>query len=272
MEIEMARKLWLNEITEKEFIDAFFPNGIVSEYVLKLLYGAYKIRDVEAVRWMLYVASKFDLFTLNYTSVLCSLIEEDWHKSHEDIAFTLSKLKPLNAVESLYKAVFHELEYLDYDDNFALAVKCIWGLGNINSPDSIEKLKSLSKSNNETIKRNAMEQLEICGLFTERQSELILNLFKNEISKGDFIEEFYLDYLYTADEFKRSDYVLKLICDEYKKRDAQSVEYLLYVASVFGLITEEYKKIASNLIKEEWYQKQEETISLVDLAKFSLNQ
>ncbi|MEF7493612.1 hypothetical protein V4V34_03385 [Lysinibacillus sphaericus] len=117
-----------------------------------------------------------------------------------------------------------------------------------------------------------MEQLEICGLFTERQSELILNLFKNEISKGDFIEEFYPDYLYTADEFKRSDYVLKLICDEYKKRDAQSVEYLLYVASVFGLITEEYKKIASNLIKEEWYQKQEETISLVDLAKFSLNQ
>jgi len=47
---------------------------------------------------------------------------------------------------------------------------------------------------------------------------------------------------------------------------------LLYVASVFGLITEEYKKIASNLIKEEWYQKQEETNSLVDLAKFSLNQ
>ncbi len=80
----------------------------------------------------------------------------------------------------------------------------------------MKKLKSLSKSNNETIKRNAMEQLEICGLFTERQSELILNLFKNEISKGDFIEEFYLDYLYTADEFKRSDYVLKLICDEYK--------------------------------------------------------
>lgn len=272
MEIEMARKLWLNEITEKEFIDVFFQNGIDSEYVLKLLYGAYKIQDVEAVRWMLYVASKFDLFTLNYTKVLCSLIEADWHKSHEDIAFTLSKLKPLNAVESLYKAVFHELEYLNYDDNFALAVKCIWGLGNINSPDSIEKLKSLSKSTNEIIKSNAMEQLEMLGLFTERQSELILNLFKNEISKEDFIEEFYPDYLYTADEFKRSDYVLKLIYDEYNKRDAQAIEYLFYVSSFFGLITAEYMKIASNLIKEEWYQKQEETVSLVDLTLLSSNQ
>ncbi|WP_145973675.1 hypothetical protein [Phytobacter massiliensis] len=53
-----------------------------------------------------------------------------------------------------------KFDYLDFDDSYALAVKCIWALGDIATKESFEKLKLLSKSNNTVIKENACHQLK----------------------------------------------------------------------------------------------------------------
>lgn len=51
------------------------------------------------------------------------------------------------------------LPFLEFDEAFALAVKCIWALGDINTPESREKLRLLSQSDNEIIRDNAINQL-----------------------------------------------------------------------------------------------------------------
>ncbi|CDG89183.1 HEAT repeat domain-containing protein [Xenorhabdus bovienii] len=66
----------------------------------------------------------------------------------------------LFSVDALYQVSNFELDYLDFDDSYALAVKCIWGLGDIGTPEALEKLKILSISDNEIIKENAINQLK----------------------------------------------------------------------------------------------------------------
>lgn len=87
-------------------------------------------------------------------------MKEPWHHQHEDIATLLDFLKSPNSIECLYKITLTEFEYLSYDDSYALALKCIWALGNINTEESKQKLELLSKSENEIIRQNARKQLE----------------------------------------------------------------------------------------------------------------
>ena len=69
-----------------------------------------------------------------------------------------SILSQILAVDSLYKAILIKFEYLNYTD--ALAIKCIWALGDINTLESKEKLELLSKSKDKVIRKNAIQQLK----------------------------------------------------------------------------------------------------------------
>ncbi|PHM35796.1 hypothetical protein Xmau_04455 [Xenorhabdus mauleonii] len=51
-------------------------------------------------------------------------------------------------------------DYLDFDNSYALAVKFIWGLSDIGTPETLEKLKIISESVNEVIRDNAINQLK----------------------------------------------------------------------------------------------------------------
>ncbi|WP_338804667.1 hypothetical protein WDV76_04965 [Xenorhabdus griffiniae] len=92
--------------------------------------------------------------------ILNELILAQWHYKHEDLARLLHKYRKPSSVDALYKVSTFELEYLDFDDSYALAVKCIWGLGDIGTPEALKKLKILSISDNKIIKENALNQLK----------------------------------------------------------------------------------------------------------------
>lgn len=72
----------------------------------------------------------------------------------------LQKLKSPKSVDYLYNAINKSYSYLDYDDNHALAVKCIWALGDIGDTQAEETLKKLLNSNNRVIVENSRKQLE----------------------------------------------------------------------------------------------------------------
>ncbi|WMT16742.1 HEAT repeat domain-containing protein [Serratia fonticola] len=95
---------------------------------------------------------------------LNELLLESWHYRHEDIASLLQDAKSPTSIDALNKAVMTKFGYLDFDDSYALAVKCIWALGEIGTPEAMDKLTKLSKSDNKIIRDNAINQLKRHGL------------------------------------------------------------------------------------------------------------
>lgn len=63
--------------------------------------------------------------------LLNEMLVSDWHHQHENIALLLEKACDASSTEYLYNAAIAQFEYLEFDENNALAVKCIWALGKI---------------------------------------------------------------------------------------------------------------------------------------------
>jgi hypothetical protein len=158
-ERRLILELGINKISEQEFIERF-PVNIKgnSDYVEELLNNAHDDKNSDDVDYALMIAYKFNLITEKYIDVLCKLLGSDWHYKHEDIARGLQKLRSEKAVEVLYKTALTKFEYLDYDNSYSLARKCMWALGDIHTDKAIEKLKLLAESEDKEIKEYAIEQ------------------------------------------------------------------------------------------------------------------
>jgi hypothetical protein len=159
---EIEKKLILEFSLQKINIDEFLQNYskvVDSNHVLQLLIEAYNQKDSSEVEYALLLGFIFNTFSNEYVEVLCKLIQEEWHYKHEDIALVLQELKSPVSVDALYMAALKKLDYLGYDDSFALARKCIHALGDINTESSKEKLKLLAISDILIIREKAEKQL-----------------------------------------------------------------------------------------------------------------
>jgi len=163
-------------ICEKNALDLFYAGKInseelrcmiekdklnISKFILNELSSAIEKRsqdDIEDVilLFFIYPEIKREVFI----PPLCHLILQDWHYKHEDIASLFQKWKNPQTISVLYETTNKSFDYLEYDDSFALAVKCIWALGDIATAESFDKLKTLSESTNPIIKENASYQLK----------------------------------------------------------------------------------------------------------------
>lgn len=148
-------------ISEEQFLNDFTVNiNSNPNYIRQLLCCASEEENAEDVDSILFVIFTFNLITEDYVDLLCKLMNASWHHSHEDIATIFQSYMFPQAVTSLYQAALTRFKYLEYDSSYALAVKCIWALGDINTSESRKKLELLSESDNEIIKQNALRQLE----------------------------------------------------------------------------------------------------------------
>lgn len=159
-ERELLHKLMTKAITPETFTKSFTVDVQNNpSYIRKLLEETLSEHVADDVEYLLITIFQFKLFTQDYVDILCKLMQETWHFQHENIASIFQKIKSPKTVDCLYKAALTQFEYLEFDEAFALAVKCIWALGEINTPESREKLKQLAQSENKIIKDNAMNQL-----------------------------------------------------------------------------------------------------------------
>lgn len=94
-----------------------------------------------------------------YVDLLNKLIICKWHQQHENIAMLLQKIHSPSSVTYLQKAVHLCPQYLEWDDNYAFEVKCIWALGYIKNSEAEEVLEQLSKESNAVLSQNAKKQL-----------------------------------------------------------------------------------------------------------------
>ncbi|HEY0048869.1 MAG TPA: HEAT repeat domain-containing protein [Pyrinomonadaceae bacterium] len=151
--------------TNEEFIQAYSDGRrIDKEYVINLFNEAINNKDAEAVEEALTVGIVFDFFSNEFSEIFCKLLQADWHYKHEDIAGLLQDLKDPSTVDCLYNAAQLHFEYLNYDDSYQFARKCIKALSKMGNKEAIEKLQLLAGSNIPEIKQYAVKELKYKGL------------------------------------------------------------------------------------------------------------
>ena len=98
-------------------------------------------------------------FTMGHLDLLVQLASADWHHAHENVVSALAQLRAPAAVDALYHAGWWIPDYLDFDENRALAVKAIWALGGTPGPEADHALKRLLGAGGEIVREAARSQL-----------------------------------------------------------------------------------------------------------------
>jgi hypothetical protein len=165
----LVSALALGRLSEDSFVAQFGVNPRTTPDVIRIeLEQAFAEKSAAGVEYALVLGFVFG-WSRNWAPQLCKLMQEDWHYRHEDIASALQDLRVPSTVDCLYQAALRKHNHLAYDDREALAVKCIWALHDIGTPEAIVKLKLLSQSASEPISKNALERLS--GLAARRPGD-----------------------------------------------------------------------------------------------------
>ena len=98
------------------------------------------------------------------------LAKEEFHEEHETIASYFQSFYLPQTIDCIYERAISNFEKYRWDDNFALVRKCCFALGDINTPKAKEKLELLLQSDEEMIRKHAMEKLTRCD-FTNKDVE-----------------------------------------------------------------------------------------------------
>ena len=154
-------KLTLAEVQQQ------YPVSITKEYVQEHLRAALAQKDYEELRpamTLMYSLSENSVLDEDLIHAFEQALVEDWHQKHEDIAFMLQKIKSPSSVHSLFQAATMSFDYLKNDEFYALARKCLWALGSINTPEARAMIYRLGELDNELIREHVEEQLERLGL------------------------------------------------------------------------------------------------------------
>jgi radical SAM superfamily enzyme len=141
---KVITELLAGSISPIEFISLYPVKNINEEYCIDLLREALSNADSEKVEVGLIVGNSANCFSNKSASLLCELLQQDWHYKHEDIAALLKEVGDQTTVDCLYKAAQFQFDYLDYDDTYQFARKCIKVLSFIGGSKALEKLNLLT--------------------------------------------------------------------------------------------------------------------------------
>lgn len=165
---DLILDLLSGRVDEDQFLRRFLldPNDKAT-ITQKVLDAAVELRSVSDVAFGMYLGSRFGLSEAE-AELLTTLLEADWHQSHEDVAAALERLKSPAAIDALYRTALKKYDYLAYDDASALGVKCIWALGKTGGPRAVERLRDSSRLGNRILRANARKQLIRLGACEKR--------------------------------------------------------------------------------------------------------
>lgn len=129
-ERELVMELVVHKRSKADFLRSFRRSIDGSQLCGTLLAEAMQSKDADDVGYALMVGFVFG-FTSSHLEPLLELVSAPWHARHEDVVSVLGDLESPKAVDGLVAATRRVPEYLEFDENRALAVKAIWALGRI---------------------------------------------------------------------------------------------------------------------------------------------
>ncbi|EHU1921695.1 hypothetical protein AXE41_RS01440 [Acinetobacter baumannii] len=131
-------------------------------FAKQLLKIAKDLKNSDAIHVAFLIFDEYELKEEDFD--LLDIFFSHWHDAHEDIAFTVSKIKNCNLVDFFDKAINFIPNYMVDDSARGLARKVFFGLGeNISCPNSLECLIKYSTSSDGVLKGFAQEQFQIYG-------------------------------------------------------------------------------------------------------------
>ena len=164
---ELINDYWNKKITKKEFLNKFsFTKEKKIELLKKSFEQAFFQKSEDKIDDLVSTVIFFKL-EVEFADILCRLSKEEWHNEHETIASILQWIHLPQTIDCIYELAISNFEKYSWDDNFALVRKCCFVLGDINTPKAKEKLKLLLQSDEEMIRKHALEQLNRCD-FTNK--------------------------------------------------------------------------------------------------------
>lgn len=156
VEYFINRKIGKEELLQKLSIELEF--SLNENSCLQKLEAALNQHDSESIEVFLMVGFMIG-FTSQASVIMCKLIISPDHNSHEDIANFLKELADPKTADCLYKAAELQFAYLDYDETYQFARKCIKALFAIGDENSINKIRMLTKSKIPEIAEHANHEL-----------------------------------------------------------------------------------------------------------------
>jgi hypothetical protein len=138
-----------------------FPSALEQgKLALHLLEESEATRQAEDLQCALIIGFTFG-FASKHNEILCRLADADWHVSHEDVVSALQEIgiEHSETVKALYRVTQIVPDYLAFDESRALAVKTIWALGRIHTPEAEKALTCLERSNDRILSGEARLQI-----------------------------------------------------------------------------------------------------------------
>ena len=129
-------------------------------HVVDVLRQAVEARDPDEFEDALNLCSGLELLE-GAAELLISVLMQDWHTWHEDVASVLQDLRWPGAVDALrQRALSAPPDYLASDNGEALARKCTWALADTGTPDAKAALKGLEACDIPAVCEYARKRLE----------------------------------------------------------------------------------------------------------------
>lgn len=156
-------ELAAGKASQEDILNLFSTSPDKTDHlVLRLLNETFSEKDPDGIECALILGFTFG-FSQNHVAILCSILDSDWHHSHEDSVTALDGLRASEAIEPLFRATLIRHDYLEFDQSRALAIKAIYALSHINDPAASEKLRVLAASNDPIVANKAKQRLMAIG-------------------------------------------------------------------------------------------------------------
>ncbi len=158
---ELFNNLYAKNLDKNSFFKEFLSKTGINfneKFCLESIEKASLLKDAESIDMLFQMGLMYG-FSTQSVIVLSKLLLLDCHHVHEDIANLLKELRDPVSINFLYKATEMQFEYLDYDDTYQFARKCIKAIAAIGNSEAIYKLEQLSKSSIPEIAGYAIKEL-----------------------------------------------------------------------------------------------------------------
>lgn len=132
----------------------------VRSEITRLLQLAISTNDSDTVEFALLLGFHFKMLdgTIEFVH---ELVQQTWHKSHEDMIGLLQKWRDPRSVTPLKNAIQlkPQLDYLEYDDYGAYYKKCLWALVDVGTSEAISVVKECASSDDSVLSEQAAYRL-----------------------------------------------------------------------------------------------------------------
>lgn len=158
--MSLLEKLVVDEITEQDFLRTY-PVDLTKNksYLIDLSEEASKQKDEDTLSLLLDVIATLEIYRgVDLQSIYRKLIQEDWHKMHEELVDSLDKSERnegtfISVLNTTYAYHSHGVE----DFMVPIWSKCLWNLYAIRSERAINTIRAYSQSEYEYLRETAQK-------------------------------------------------------------------------------------------------------------------